>query len=246
MATSTLFLVGVVFVLAGFTKGVIGLGLPTVAMGLLAVALSSAEAAALLVLPSLVTNVWQMLAGPHLRPLLRRLWPFNLAACLGTWLGMALLAGVGGRYGGLALGAALAGYGALGLAAVRFAVSRRAEPALGPVAGLATGGITAATGVFVIPAVPYLQALGLEKDERVPALGLTFTVSTVALAAGLAGTRAFTLDLLAPSLLAVVVALVGMRLGQAVRARLSPAAFRLCFFAGLSALGAYLALRGLV
>ena len=107
-------------------------------------------------------------------------------------------------------------------------------------------GITAATGVFVIPAVPYLQALGLEKDEMVQALGLTFTVSTVALAAGLAGTSAFTLDLLAPSLLAVVVALVGMRLGQAVRARLSPAAFRLCFFAGLSALGAYLALRGLV
>jgi hypothetical protein len=29
------------------------------------------------------------------------------------------------------------------------------------VVGLATGLVTAATGVFVIPAVPYLQALGL-------------------------------------------------------------------------------------
>jgi uncharacterized protein len=36
-----------------------------------------------------------------------------------------------------------------------------------------------------------------------------------------------------------------MRLGQAVCARLRPQGFRLCFFLGLLALGAYLALRGL-
>jgi uncharacterized protein len=49
----------------------------------------------------------------------------------------------------------------------------------------------------------------------------------------------------APSALALVASLAAMRLGQAVRARLSPRAFRLCFFTGLLALGAYLALRGL-
>ena len=87
MALSTLILVCLVFVLAGFTKGIIGLGLPTIAMGLLAVVLPPAEAAALLILPSLVTNVWQMLDGPHFGRLLRRLWPLNVGVCLGTWLG---------------------------------------------------------------------------------------------------------------------------------------------------------------
>jgi len=103
MASSILILVCLVFVLAGFTKGVIGLGLPTIAMGLLAVVLPPAEAAALLILPSLVTNVWQMLDGPHLgrahAPAVaaeRRRLPWHLA-------GAALLAGIGGRYGGLAL-----------------------------------------------------------------------------------------------------------------------------------------------
>ena len=120
-----------------------------------------------------------------------------------------------------------------------------AEPVLGPITGALTGGITAATGVFVIPAVPYLQAIGLQKDELVQALGLSFTVSTLALAAALAGVDAFATDLILPSLLAVVVSLAGMRLGQAVRARLRPQTFRLCFFLGLLALGAYLALRGL-
>ena len=245
MAPSTLILVCLVFVLSGFTKGIIGLGLPTIAMGLLAVVLPPAEAAALLILPSLVTNVWQMLDGPHLARLLRRLWPLNLGVCLGTWLGAALLAGVGGRFGGLALGVALIAYAASGLAALRLVVPRTAEPVLGPVTGVLTGGITAATGVFVIPAVPYLQAIGLQKNELVQALGLSFTVSTLALAAALAGVDAFAVELLLPSLLAVVVSLAGMRLGQEVRARLRPQAFRLCFFLGLLLLGAYLALRGL-
>jgi hypothetical protein len=91
-----------------------------------------------------------------------------------------------------------------------------------------------------------MQAIGLQKDELVQALGLSFTVSTLALAVTLAGGRAFTWDLAWPSLAALVVAILGMRLGQAVRARLSPQAFRIWFFAGLLALGAYLAARGLV
>ena len=54
-----------VFVLAGFVKGAIGLGLPSVSMGLMAVVMSPGQAAALVVVPSLVTNFWQMVAGPY-------------------------------------------------------------------------------------------------------------------------------------------------------------------------------------
>lgn len=246
MAPSILVFVLAVFVLAGFTKGVIGLGLPTISMGLLAVVLSPVEAAAVLILPSLVTNVWQMLDGPHLKSLLRRLWLLNLGVCLGTWAGAAFLAGLGGSYGALALGIALMAYALSGLAALKLGVSASAERWLGPLAGVSTGVITAATGVFVIPAVPYLQALGLTKDELVQALGLSFTVSTLALAVTLGGSVGLGLELVWPSLAGVAVALVGMRLGQAVRTRLLPATFRLWFFSGLLALGAYLAARGLV
>lgn len=246
MELSILAFVLAVFVLAGFTKGIIGLGLPTISMGLLAIVLSPVEAAALLILPSLVTNVWQMVDGPHLKSLLRRLWPLNLGVCIGTWLGAAFISGLGGPYGALALGAALMAYAVSGLAALKLSVPASSEPWLGPVTGAVTGAITAATGVFVIPAVPYLQAIGLTKDELVQALGLSFTVSTLALAVTLVGSSGLSLGLAWPSVAGVVVALAGMRLGQAVRARLSPQTFRLWFFAGLLALGAYLAARGLV
>jgi len=246
MELSILVYVLAVFALAGFTKGIIGLGLPTISMGLLAVVLSPVEAAALLILPSLVTNVWQMLDGPHLKSLVRRLWPLNLGVCVGTWAGAAFLSGLGGPYGALALGIALMAYAVSGLAALKLAVPPGAEGWMGPLAGAGTGAITAATGVFVIPAVPYLQAIGLTKDELVQALGLSFTVSTMALAVTLAGGADLDVGLAWPSAAGVAVALAGMRLGQAVRARLSAATFRLWFFAGLLALGAYLAARGLL
>ncbi len=67
--------VAVAYLLAGFVKGVIGLGLPTVAIGLLGLLMTPAQAAAILVVPSLVTNIWQCTAGGDVLALVRRMWP---------------------------------------------------------------------------------------------------------------------------------------------------------------------------
>lgn len=235
-----------VFILAGFIKGVIGLGLPTVAVGLLGLMMAPAQAAALLVVPSLVTNVWQLAAGPRLLPLLRRLWPMMLGIAVGTWAGSGLLAANGSGYATVGLGLALITYAVVSLAAPRLRVPARAEPWLAPLIGAATGLVTAATGVLVIPAVPYLQALALDKDDLVQALGLSFTVSTAALAASLAREGLFAPTLAAASLLALVPALLGMVFGQRIRARVHPARFRLYFFLGLLAVGGHLAIRPLL
>ena len=63
------------FVLAGFVKGVLGQGLPTVAIGVLSLVMSPGEGAALVVIPALLTNIFQGWCGPSLMPLIRRLWP---------------------------------------------------------------------------------------------------------------------------------------------------------------------------
>ena len=118
--------------LAGFAKGVVGVGLPTVAMGLLAMMATPAEAASLVVVPSFVTNIWQLAVGPGLAPLLRRLWPMLLGICAGAAAGGGLLAGAQGARPTMALGAALVLYAALGLTSVAFSVPARAEPWLSP------------------------------------------------------------------------------------------------------------------
>jgi uncharacterized protein len=71
------------------------------------------------------------------------------------------------------LGIALMSYASIGLSGVHFKVPRRAEPVLGPLIGLATGLINGATGIFVVPGVPYLQALDLGKDELLQALAIS-------------------------------------------------------------------------
>src|SRR5262245_50035099 len=76
---------GFAFVLAGFVNGILGQGLPTVAVGFLSLMMSPGEATALLILPALITNIWQAWFGPSFGPLLRRLWPTMVAICLATW-----------------------------------------------------------------------------------------------------------------------------------------------------------------
>jgi hypothetical protein len=160
------------FLGAGVVKGVTGLGLPTGAMGLLGAVLSPLTAAAILIIPSFVTNVWQMLVGPDKIRLMRRLWPMMLCIVIGTVLSSRLLVVVDPVWSGRALGGALIAYAAYALFMPTISIPVRVEPWLSPIIGIVTGAVTGATGVFVIPAVPYLQSLSLQKDDLVQALGL--------------------------------------------------------------------------
>ena len=246
MSTAELVFVTATFMLAGFVKGVIGLGLPTIGVGLLGVVMAPAQAAALLAIPNVVTNGWQIATGPSLRAILVRIWPMLLGICVGVWAGAGFLQQQKGGLATFWLGVALIAYAVIGLKAAKLRVPPRLDLWLSPVIGFTTGVATAATGVFVLPAVPYLQALGFDKDELVQALGISFIVSTLALSVGLVGAGALDWTVAKASLLALVPALAGMAVGQAIRARISPAAFKICFFAGLLALGIYLVARTLM
>lgn len=237
---SALAIIAGAFLLAGTVKGVIGMGLPTVAMGLLGLVMLPVQAAALLVVPSLATNVWQMLAGPAFGAALKRFATMMIGVCAGIFLGIGLLTGGAASLASALLGGVLAIYGVLGLTAARVTVPRHAERWLSPVVGVVTGFLTGATGVFVVPAVPYLGSLGLERETLIQTLGLSFTVSTVALAAGLAATGQLPAYVATTSALALVPAFAGMFLGQAIRTRIHPDVFRRWFFAGLLLLGVYM------
>jgi uncharacterized protein len=237
-SSDLLIAVSATFFIAGVVKGVTGMGLPTVAMAILGSLLSPVAAATLLIIPSLVTNVWQLLAGPSFRQLIARLLLMMAAIFIGTVASASLLTQGNTTLTTCALGAALVAYAAYTLLARQLQVPASLESRLSPLVGAITGMVTGGTGVFVIPAVPYLQALGLDKNALVQALGLSFTVSTLALALGLALHGAFHTGNLTQSALATAPALLGMWAGQAIRARVSPSAFRRWFLIGLLLLGA--------
>lgn len=138
-------IVAAAFVLAGLVKGVTGLALPTIGIGLLSLAMPPAHAAALIVVPAFITNVRQMISGPGLGRLIRRLWLMQLQVCLGTWAGAGLMTGSKAGLASVALGIALLAYAAIGLMNIHMPhVPASADSWLGPFVGDATGLMTAA------------------------------------------------------------------------------------------------------
>lgn len=238
--------VAAVFALAGGVKGITGMGLPTVAMSLLGLWMPPAQAAALLVIPSLSTNVAQC-RGPHLRPLASRLWPGWLAIAVVT----AFAPGLGG--GGPTdtasrwLGGVLVGYGLWGLWRPALPDLSQRGRWLGALAGAATGLITSMTAVFVLPWVPYLQSLRLDKEATVQALGLSFTVATLALAFRLQTSAPFGEVSAGTAWLwggAVGGAFAGMKLGEMLRGRVAGPTFQKALFMVFIALGVANLMRG--
>jgi len=236
-------IVALTFFVAGFVKGVAGMGLPTVAMGVLSAVMTPVGAASLLVIPSFVTNVWQLFTGPNFMALIKRLWVMMTGIMIGTLAGSWLLTSTNTAYASVGLGGALILYAVHGLFAKPLSVPVRLERPLAPVIGLATGLINGGTGIFTLPAVPYLQALGLSKDDLIQALGLSFTVSTIALATGLARGGAFHVGNMVLSVLAIIPALFGMQVGTKVRERISAATFKRWFLILIAMLGVELAIH---
>ena len=234
-----------IFLFAGLIKGIVGLGLPALAVGLLSLVMAPAQAVALLTMPSIITNIWQLAAGPHFALLAKRLWVFLLANFLATLAGLAtgFLAADHSGTALAAVGSALILYGLLGLSPLHFTIPPRAEGWLSPVIGAATGLVSSVTGVLSIPSVPYLEALGLRRDALVQALGLSFSVTTLGLIIGLASHGILRVQMATLSLVSLAPAIAGMAAGQWLRSRIHPRLFRTIFLLGLIALGLHLLLR---
>ncbi|MCH7390732.1 sulfite exporter TauE/SafE family protein [Acinetobacter dispersus] len=231
-----------VFIFAGMIKGMIGLGLPAVSMGLLTIAMSPFQAASLLIVPSMITNIWQLFAEGRVWTFVRRFWSLLFGIVIGSvWSFLPTLSQSHGKTSEILLGSMLVLYGLYGLCVKKLPHLAAHERWLSPLVGYIGGAVTVATGVVIIPVVPYLQSLHLNRDELVQALGLTFTVSTICLAVFLHHNpmQGITLDYRL-SAVALAAALVGMWLGKKIRYQLNEQRFRRLFFMGLVALGGYM------
>ena len=239
-------LVVLVFFVAGTIKGLIGFGLPTVSIAILAAFLGLIEAMTLMLLPSLITNLFQGLVGKYLIRLIRRYWSLFIFGAVFTWLSSSLLSTGHAATFAVILGVVLTLYGLSSLYSLQLPSPGSRERWISPLVGMVSGGITGITGVFLVPAVGYLQALRMERDELIQAIGLWVTIATLSLAFSLKDHDLFSNELGLLSLTAVLPALLGMWVGRVLRPRLSESAFRHLFFAALMLLGVYISVSTIV
>ena len=246
MSVDVVVLVVLVFFVAGTIKGLIGFGLPTVSIAILAAFLGLIEAMTLMLLPSLITNLFQGLVGKYLIRLIRRYWSLFIFGAVFTWLSSSLLSTGHAATFAVILGVVLTLYGISSLYSLQLPSPGSRERWISPLVGIVAGGITGITGVFLVPAVGYLQALRMERDELIQAIGLWVTVATLSLAFSLKDHDLFSNELGLLSLTAVLPALLGMWVGRILRPRLSESAFRHLFFAALMLLGVYISVSAIV
>lgn len=239
-------LVMATFLLAGTVKGVIGLGLPTVSLAILALAIDLPNAMVLLLAPSFVTNLWQASRGGNATMLCRRLWPFLLPATLAIWIGARALLAVDLALLSALLGILLVVYAGVGLAGLRLAIDPQRQRWAGPLTGLVNGLLTGMTGSFVVPGVIYLNAIGLGRDQLIQAMGMLFTLSTLALALSLHYHGLLGGAQLGVSAVALLPALAGMALGQRIRRSIPEQAFRRLLLCSLLLLGVYICVTALL
>lgn len=237
MSVASLLVIATAFIVAGIAKGALGMGLPPVALGILSFALPLEAALAMMVLPTMATNVWQAVYGGGFRPLVRRFGTMAAGAVIALLFVALAFGKLGTPTAAGWVGIVLVLYALLALTAWRPAVSRRAERWANPLIGVISGAVAGITGVAAVPFLPYMQSLEMNRNELVQGLGIMFLFIIGALTAALALQGSFTPVNLAGGIAAIAPTFFGVWLGQKARRRISPEKFRLVFLVGMLLVG---------
>lgn len=208
------------FLTAGLVKGTIGIGMPTAAISLLSQVIDAKTAVALVVFPTFISNAWQMIRAGDLLRALGQYRYFAISLTIVLWYATSLTASVS-QEGLLAIiGCAVVAFSLISLLfrppQLSEALDRPAQIICGTVAGV-IGGLTS---VWAAPIVIYLMARRVEPEEFIRATGLLITIGAVPLVLGFWYHGLFDNSRVALSLSLVIPALIGFRIGEALRKRL--------------------------
>lgn len=233
--------IAVAFTIAGIAKGAVGMGMPPIAIGLMSFAVPLESAIAIMVVPSVVTNIWQAISGGGFRPLLRRFSVMAVTATAGVLVVGFLFSTLDTPRTTGWVGVLLVLYSLLAFTPWRPRVPRRVEWWTNPLIGLASGAVAGTTGVAAVPFLPYMQSLDMAQDELVQALGIMFVFITGMLGLSLALHGAYHATNTAGGIAAIAPTMLGVWLGQHARRRLRPQTFRRIFILGMLGIGVHLA-----
>ena len=225
------------FALGGALKGIVGVGLPLVGISLLGLVLDPRLVLAMLVIPIVVTNLWQACATGIPWRDLQRFWPLIALFAIGTWGGAQMLVQINTNLLLGLLGSIVVVFCSISLLSPNVRLPVRHEVWAGPTVGIGAGLLNGISTVNGPPLALYLVALRLEKDAFVSAYGLIALSGSIPLALSYAA-----VGLLGPtefwwSTLALIPVLAGLWLGQRIRRHINPELFRKVLLCTLIVLG---------
>jgi uncharacterized membrane protein YfcA len=236
---------GLFVLLGGLTKGIIGLGMPLVSVPLLSYVMPVREAVALMAMPMLLTNTYQMFNAGRMALVVTRFWTLLLALALGIALGGYFLTSLASSALGLVLGTIVLLSSLATLLRGKRGIPHQVESWANPAVGLGAGIIGGIAGLWGAPLGAYLAALDMGKEDFIASVGMSFGIGSVALVLALIGYGAFGVPQLVTSSLALLPAFAGLLIGQALRTLVSQQMFRNAVLGTLMVTGCLLIYRSL-
>lgn len=242
--TSTLIVIAVAFLAGGLVKGLVGGGLPSIVVPVMAIVVDPAFAAAVTLVPVAATNVWQALDGRLLRVVLRRFWIFYVALFIGVAVGSQILVGLPPQTAAFVIGVAVVLLSPIPLATHYFYISPRKESICNPLMGGLLGLLGGATVIFT-PVLVYFAALRLDKNLYVAGAAVTAICSMVPLYLGLGFSDTLNWEAVRFSVVLLAPTMAGYLVGRSLRGAISQRTFRLVLTASLVSVGIGLVYKGM-
>ena len=207
-------------------KGMTGLGLPLIAVPVIATYTSVELAVVLMIIPTFGSNLWLVVSHRRYAGLLRAHIPFLVAGFLGGIFGTFALVAVDDRWLKLALAAWLALY-LLQFAFGNFLQSVFQAKGAGAVAVGFTGGtLQGATGVSAHIVAPYFHGRKVVAEAYAFLIACAFLTFSAAQLTTAASTELFTMQRLLLGAIALLPTLVFTRVGIAYAGKISEAVFQ--------------------
>jgi uncharacterized membrane protein YfcA len=233
-----------VVLVAGFVKGAIGFGFPSLATPLLSLAVSVKTAVVVLILPNIVMDGIQFVRRGTPLATVRRFWPLLVSGAVGIVAGTRVLTLLSPGLATFILGVFVLGFVALNVTGLAPEVPRAWEPWLSPVAGLVAGLVGGVTNSPATALVLFFHGIGLDKHEFISSVAFTFFFYKLVQLGAVAWYGLLPWSLLGISVGLTAVALGGFAIGLRVQDRLDQRAFNRVVLVFLACLGAWLVIRG--
>jgi len=213
-------------VIAGVAKGAIGVGMPIVALPLLAFFIDIKAAVVLLTVPLILSNIPQALEGGKTSATVLNLWPVLAGMIPGLLAGAYLLMNNSVPMATIGAGAALIVVAVLMLISAKIAIPARYQISSGAMAGF-LGGLLGGTSALPGPIVfTYLIGKGLRGKAFTKEASLFLVISSGFLALVLTTSRQVSWAQWALSLAALLPVAVGMFFGRHIRDWISAENFK--------------------
>ena len=224
------------------------MGLPTISLLLLTLFLDLNTAINLIIIPSLITNLWQSIFGKFLKELISEFWLFFLISGIFVFLGTNFFEFIDKKISTFLLSAIILFYSFFILRKSKFDIEKLNLKLnlnlIKLIVFSSNGFFTGATGSLLLPGVLFFQSLKFEKRKLIQALGIHFTMLTFFL--GLSKLYYFsylTLELSYFSLISCITAFLGMLMGNLISSKIEEKLFKKIFLYSLIIIGALISIK---